>query len=92
MFSLLFATAETMSWEGFAQAWGPAVPVFLAFMWLLDKYTKMLIHRGFKSVTDAIAVQSEKAEVRHKETVDMLQAVLVQLPHRNGHNRGHRHT
>jgi hypothetical protein len=74
-----------MSWEQFAMAWGPAIPLALVMLRAFSHLVYIVIPAGFTAL-ERLHIEAEKrAELRHQEHMDAMQTIVCNHPP-GGHN------
>lgn len=72
--TIFFAASDALSWEHFAQTWGPAVPMFVIFCYYIHRLVFAVVPRGFRSIRQVIQDEGKIAGQRHDEALEMIQA------------------
>lgn len=61
-----------MDWTTFAQIWGPAVPMFLVFVFYIHRLIFKTVPRGFRALRLQMDSMNEDAGKRHDEAMGEL--------------------
>ena len=58
-----------MDWALWTAQWGPAIPMFLAVVWLFKRHVEVTIPESFRELKEAIEKHNADAADRHKENM-----------------------
>lgn len=73
----LFADASD-EWSQFAKWWGPAVPMFVVFIYYVHRLIFRVVPRGFKALRLTIVREGKRMQRNHREAMTEI-AVLREL-------------
>ena len=75
-----------MDWLEAAKAWGPAVPVFMVFCYLLRELIHVELPKGFKQLTENLqrvrhqhAIERRSNAKKFSAIEEVLQEILIEL-------------